>query len=115
MNKDLKIVQLHGLAGLLLLGFIVAGIICGFVFFPIWVIMVGWNELVGSMLKMPVINYYQAFLLWVCLALCSFLILRNSVSIKVQDGDGNEEEEMTGFFDGHITNIESKEKNESGN
>lgn len=113
MNKHFKVVQLHGLTGLLLVGIIATGVVCGFVLFPIWIIMVGWNEIAGSMLKMPLINYYQAFLLWICLALCSFLILRDSVSIKVESGEGLENEEFSEFFDGNIMDIEHKEKNET--
>jgi hypothetical protein len=114
MNKHhFNVVQLHGLAGLLLLGILTAGMICGFIFFPIWVIMVGWNEIITNMLNLPTISYYQAFLLWICLALCSFLVLRNSVSVKVQSDDELEHEDLSGFFDGNITSIENKEKNES--
>ncbi|NLF83453.1 MAG: hypothetical protein GX568_05675 [Candidatus Gastranaerophilales bacterium] len=115
MNKEFKVVQLHGLAGLFLLGFIVAGLVCGFVFFPIWVIMIGWNEIAGNLLKMPTINYYQAFLLWVCLALSSFLVLRNSVSIKVQNGEKMENDDMSEFFDGNITDVDNNEKKDNEN
>jgi len=87
MNKDFKVFQLHGLSGLFLLGFIIVSIFCGLVLFPIWVIMTGWNELVGSMLNGPAINYYQAFLLWMFVALCSYLALKNNISIKIQKGD----------------------------
>jgi len=86
MNKDFKVFQLHGLSGLLLLGCMAVGLFCGFVLFPIWVIMIGWNEFAANMLGTPVINYYQSSLLWVFFALCSYLVLRNSVSIKVQKG-----------------------------
>jgi membrane protein implicated in regulation of membrane protease activity len=115
MNKNFKVVQLNGLMGLFLLGIIITGMICGFVFFPIWIIMVGWNEIATNMLNMPAISYYQAFLLWICLALCSFLALRNSVSVKVQTNEEIEDEELSDFFDGNITNIENKEKNEGEN
>ncbi len=93
MNKNLKIFQLHGLSGLLLLGFIIVGLFCGFILFPVWVIMIGWNEIAANIFSGPVINYYQASLLWIFLALCSYLILRNSISIKICKTDDTDDEE----------------------
>ncbi len=109
MNKNFKIVQIHGLSGLLLVGFIVIGLICGFVLFPIWIIMTGWNEISVNILGWPVINYYQASLLWIFLALCSYLVLRNSVSIKIEKNDSVDEEEIEKIIEKNIAETEEME------
>ena len=99
MNKNFKIFQVHGLSGLLVFGFIMAGVFCGFVLFPVWVLMTGWNELVGNVFNGPVINYYQASLLWVFIALCFYLVLRNSISIKIHKTDHFDPEEINKVID----------------
>ncbi len=110
MNKNFKVVQIQGLSGLLLLGFVVVGIICGFVLFPIWIIMVGWNELSVSVFSGPAINYYQASLLWIFLVLSAYLLLRNSISVKVEKPDSVDDSEIEKIIN---ENIETTEKNES--
>jgi len=94
MNKNFKIIQINGLSGLLLLGMITTGVICGFVLFPVWVMMIGWNSIVNDILKGPSINYFQAFLLWLVVALLFYLILKNSVSIKVQGPENMSETDI---------------------
>lgn len=110
MNKNFKIVQLHGLSGLLLLGFIMAGLICGFVLFPIWIIMFGWNEISGSVFNGPIITYYQASLLWIFLALCAYLILRNSISVKIQKTEDVDEEEIEKIIEENLAENDLEEK-----
>ena len=94
MNKNFKIFKIHGLSGLFFLGVLLVGGFCGFVLFPIWVIMIGWNELVGNIFRGPLIDYCQAFLLWSFFAICSYLALRNCISIKVQQADMLDEESI---------------------
>ena len=84
MNKNFKVIQVHGLSGLLILGFVLTGVFCGFVIFPIWVIMNVWNAVIADMLRGPLINYFQASLLWLAVILSLYLVLKNSISIKIQ-------------------------------
>ena len=84
MNKNFKIIQITGLSGLFLLGFVILGVFCGFILFPIWVMMIGWNSIVKDILHGPAINYFQAMLLWSVISLAVYLILKNSISIKIQ-------------------------------
>ncbi len=109
MNKNFKVVQIHGLSGLLLLGFVLAGLICGFMLFPIWVIMTCWNELSVNVFGGPVINYYQASLLWIFLALCAYLILRNSISVKIQGSDPVDQEEIEKIIEENINEAKKSE------
>ena len=66
MNKDFKVIQINGLSGVLILGFITTGMVCGFILFPIWVLMMGWNSIVAEIFKGPTINYFQGMFIMVC-------------------------------------------------
>ncbi len=100
MNKNLKILKLQGFSGLLLLFVLMIGLFGGFIAFPVWALMMGWNELVGNVFNGPVINYIQASLLWLFIALSCYLVLKNSISIKFQQvvEDELDSEEMNEMF-----------------
>ena len=106
MNKnDFKVFQLHGLSGLLFFGIVISGLFCGFVLFPIWMIMTGWNSMLATAYNLPVINHYQASLLWVFIVLCCYLVMKNSISIKIHKSEYDDEET--------INRIIEEERNES--
>lgn len=112
MNKNFKIIQVHGLSGFLIFGFIAAGIFCGFIMFPIWLIMNLWNIFISNNFHLPVINYFQSLLLWMAVILSLYLILRNSISIKIQkeeDFDYSELKNIVGEFQ------EEDDKNKENN
>jgi len=83
MNKNFKVFQIHGLSGLLLLGFMSTCLFCGFILFPIWAVMIGWNDLIAGNFQGPIINYFQAALLWAVVIIFMYLNFRNSISIKI--------------------------------
>lgn len=111
MNKNFKVFQIHGISGLLFVGIVLACLFCGFVLFPIWVIMTGWNETIGGIYSGPVINYYQASLLWIFIAICFYLFLKNSIKIKIYKSDDIDDEEVTNIIEKEI--IEEERKNDS--
>jgi len=83
MNKNFKVFQIHGLSGLLLVGFISTCLFFGFIIFPVWAVMTGWNAIIANNLQFPIINYIQASLLWAIVIISMYLIFRNSISIKI--------------------------------
>lgn len=87
MNKNFKIVQVHGLSGLLIIGFIAIGLFAGFIIFPIWAVMHLWNYIVAKTILEPQINYYQSTLLWSAVILIAYVYFRKNVSIKIQKED----------------------------
>jgi len=109
MNKNFKIFQLNGLSGLLILGFILTGVFFGFVVFPIWAVMLGWNSFVGEMLGGPVINYIQASLLWLAFILVFYLMFRNNILIKIQKEDISDYKDINEI----INEIKTKDINNS--
>ena len=94
MNKNFKVFQIHGLTGLLFIAVIMAGLFFGFILFPIWAIMMGWNGTVGNIYNGPLINYYQASLLWGFISLCVYLFLKNSITIKIHTSDNLDEDNV---------------------
>ena len=105
MNKNFKVVEINGLSGLLILGFVATGLFCGFILFPIWVVMMGWNNIVGAIFNGPNINYFQASLLWSAFILIFYLLLRNSISIKIQKEEALNHKDIKDI----INNIKHKE------
>lgn len=87
MNKNFKVFQIHGLSGLFFMCFIFVCLVFGFIMFPIWAVMVGWNEVISGVFSLPSINYMQASLLWSIVIITFYLIFRNSVIIKIHTSD----------------------------
>jgi hypothetical protein len=114
MNKNFKIFQIHGLSGLLLIGFAITGVFCGFIMFPVWAIMVGWNEVIANIFKGPSINYLQASLLWSIVIITVYLALKNSVSIKIHTIDKEMDDLEINKFIHHIEEMEMKENPSEG-
>ena len=83
MNKNFKVFQIHGLSGLLVVGFISTCMFCGFIIFPVWAVMTGWNQIIANNFQGPLINYFQAALLWAIVIISVYLTFKNSISIKV--------------------------------
>ena len=89
MNKNYKIFQIHGLSGLVIVGFVLSGVFCGFFALPVWGIKAGWNEFLAGNFSLPVINYLQASLLWAIVVVSAYITLKNSITIKIHTLDNN--------------------------
>lgn len=95
MKKNFRVFQIHGLSGLLLLGFISTCLFFGFLIFPVWAVMMGWNQIIAQQFQGPIINYFQASLLWSMVIIFMYLTFRNSISIKVHtSGEEMSEDEI---------------------
>lgn len=107
MNKNFKVVQIHGLSGLLILGLLVTGLFCGFMIFPIWVVMISWNALAHEFGNCPTINYTQAMMLWLIVILSLYLFFKNSISIKFEKGESLDPANIEDI----VNEIKEKEEN----
>lgn len=67
MRPKARIIQIAGIRGILLVIFITACLIAGFVGFPSLVAMYGWNIL-ASKFEIPSINMLQGAMLWALIA-----------------------------------------------
>jgi len=114
MNKNFKIFQIHGLSGLLLIGFALTGLFCGFVLFPVWAVMIAWNNIVFSIYHGPSINYIQASMLWAIVIICVYLTLKNSISVKIHTVSKEMDDTEINEFANNIEETEQNEKISQG-
>ncbi|MEI7475244.1 MAG: hypothetical protein WCK67_10765 [bacterium] len=82
MNKNYNIIHINSLTGIIVVLLLISGFICGFILLPVWVVKNIWNMLVGQMLNGPIIQYYQAALLWVLIALGLYMNNKNAIRIR---------------------------------
>ncbi len=67
--KKIKIVELSGLRGLLVISFITTCLIAGFVIFPAWGLMELWNLFGTYVYKLPQMNLAHGFMLYAIIIL----------------------------------------------
>lgn len=94
MKKNLNIIQIKGIRGLILAGLVVCCLIAGFVVFPGLVCMKAWNYLASYALMMPTIGAFQGVLLWGILILSYFLLRKEKVVVCVKTPQGLSEDEL---------------------
>lgn len=64
MKKNLNVIQINGIRGLIMAGFIVTCLIAGFAVFPGLVCMHLWNLCASFAENLPSIGLFQGLLLW---------------------------------------------------
>ncbi len=80
MNKNYKVITIHGVRGVLAIIFLALGLISGFVISPGWACMKLWNKFISDSGIVSTMNIYQGILLWTIIAL-SLYALNNNKSI----------------------------------
>ena len=98
MKKNLNIIQIKGIRGLILAGFVVSCLFAGFVIFPGWVSMQLWNLLSGVVGNLPNIGLFQGTLLWGILAISYFIFRKEKVVVCMKTPQGLNEEELKAVF-----------------
>lgn len=98
MKKNLNIIQIKGVRGLILAGLVVCCLIAGFVVFPGWVLMQAWNYIVSFTLVTPSIGLLQGLLLWGILVVSYFIFRKEKVVVCVKSQQGLSEEELKAVF-----------------
>jgi len=106
MKKNLRIVQINGLRGLLLTLFIISCLIAGFIAFPSLLTMNVWNYLAAKSSSCPFINFYQGALLWVIIAFSIFVFSKKKFIVSF----GAEQE----LNENEVKNVVSKIKELNG-
>ncbi len=74
MNKNLKIITINGVRGMLMAVFIIFGLISGFIISPAWVCMKLWNTFVVNYAAAAPMNMYQGLLSWTVIALILYAL-----------------------------------------
>lgn len=80
MNRNYRVITIHGVRGVLAIIFVVLGLIAGFIISPAWVCMKFWNKYIAESGIVSSMNLFQGILLWAIIAL-SLYALNNNKSI----------------------------------
>lgn len=105
MKKNMRVVQINGFRGLFLALFIVSCLIAGFIAFPSFVTMSGWNYLSAKTGSFPVINFAQGVLLWAIIAFSVYIFSKKKFIVSF-----NSQQELT---DDEVKDVISKIKSHS--
>lgn len=90
MKKNLRVVQINGFRGLFLSLFIVSCLIAGFIAFPSFLTMNGWNYIAAKTGSMPLINYWQGMLLWAIIVFSLYISAKRKFIVAF-----NSQQELT--------------------
>ena len=94
MKKNLNIIQIKGIKGLIFAGFVVTCLAAGFIAFPGWVCMQLWNIIALYTTSMPTIGILQGLLLWGILVVSYMVFRKERVVVCVKTPQGLSEEEL---------------------
>lgn len=98
MKKNLNVIQIKGIRGLILAGFVVCCLAAGFIVFPGWTCMQIWNHVSLYTGSLPVIGIIQGILLWGILAISYFIFRKEKVVVCMKTPQGLSEEELKTVF-----------------
>ena len=98
MKKKLNVIQIKGIRGLILAGFVVCCLAAGFIVFPGWVGMQAWNLVSTNTGAMPAIGLVQGVLLWGILAVSYFIFRKEKVVVCMKTPQGLSEDELKAVF-----------------
>ena len=94
MKKNLNIIQIKGIKGLIFAGFVVTCLAAGFIAFPGWVCMQLWNIIASYTTSLPTIGILQGLLLWGILVVSYMVFRKERVVVCVKTPQGLSEEEL---------------------
>ena len=98
MKKNLNIIQIKGIMGILYIAFIGICLIAGFGWFPGWLCMHSWNFLSSYVEQMPAIGIIQGILLWGIIAAAYFTFRKDRLVVCMKASEGLSEEELKAVF-----------------
>lgn len=98
MKKNMNVIQIRGIKGIIMAIFIVTCLAAGFIAFPGLVAMYGWNALSAHYSQIPAIGIIQGILLWGIIAASYFVFRRDKVVVCMRSSEGLSEEELKAVF-----------------
>ena len=98
MKKNLNVIQIKGIRGLILAGLVVVCLFAGFVVFPGWVMMHLWNYISSFVSQMPNIYLVQGVLLWAIVVVAYFTFRKERVVVCLKNPQGLSEDELKEVF-----------------
>ena len=98
MKKNLNVIQINGVKGLIMLVMIGCCLVAGFIVFPGWVAMNIWNVLASLVNNAPSIGIIQGVLLWGIIVASYFTFRKERVVVCMKTPQGLNEEELKAVF-----------------
>ena len=98
MKKNLNVIQINGIRGLIMAGFIVICLAAGFIGFPGWVCMHLWNFVASYTIQIPTIGILQGLLLWGIMVAAYFTFRKQKLVVCMKAPQGLSDEELKTVF-----------------
>ena len=98
MKKNLNVIQIKGIKGLIIAGLVVCCLIAGFIAFPGFVGMHIWNYIASYIIAMPQIGLFQGILLWAIILTSYFIFRKEKVVVCLKSSQSLSEEELKTVF-----------------
>lgn len=98
MKKNLNVIQIKGVKGLIMLVMVGCCLVAGFIVFPGWVAMNIWNALASLVNNAPSIGIIQGVLLWGIIVASYFTFRKERVVVCMKTPQGLNEEELKAVF-----------------
>ena len=98
MKKNLNVIQIKGVKGLIMLVMVGCCLVAGFIVFPGWVAMNIWNVLASLVNNAPSIGLIQGVLLWGIIVASYFTFRKERVVVCMKTPQGLNEEELKAVF-----------------
>ena len=98
MKKNLNVIQIKGIKGLIMLVMVGCCLVAGFIVFPGWVAMNIWNVLASLVNNAPSIGIIQGVLFWGIIVASYFTFRKERVVVCMKTPQGLNEEELKAVF-----------------
>lgn len=98
MKKNFNVIQINGVRGLIMAGFIVTCLAAGFGAFPGWVCMHLWNIGASYTDALPSIGLIQGLLLWGIMVAAYFTFRKQKLVVCMKAPQGLSDEELKAVF-----------------
>ena len=98
MKKNLNVIQIKGIKGLIMLVMVGCCLVAGFIVFPGWVAMNIWNVLASLVNNAPSIGIIQGVLLWGIIVASYLTFRKERVVVCMKTPQGLNEEELKAVF-----------------
>lgn len=98
MKKNLNVIQIKGVKGLIMLVMVGCCLVAGFIVFPGWIAMNIWNVLASLVNNAPSIGIIQGVLLWGIIVASYFTFRKERVVVCMKTPQGLNEEELKAVF-----------------
>ena len=98
MKKNMNVIKIKGIKGLIMAGFIACCLFAGFAVFPGWIAMQAWDFVSARIDNLPAIGLLQGMLLWGIIAASYFIFRKDRVVVCMSSQEGLSDEELKAIF-----------------